>query len=59
MKRLLPYIKPYWPLILLALGLLYVMASTDLALPDYLSQIINIGIQQNGVDTPVPEVIRA
>lgn len=59
MKRLYPYIKPYWPLILLALGLLYVMASTDLALPDYLSQIINIGIQQNGIDTSVPEVMRA
>ena len=59
MKRLLPYIKPYWLLILLALGLLYVMASTDLALPDYLSQIINIGIQQNGINTPVPETIRA
>jgi len=59
MKRLLPYIKPYWLLIVLALGLLYVMASTDLALPDYLSQIINIGIQQNGVDTTIPEVIRA
>jgi ATP-binding cassette subfamily B protein len=59
MKRLFPYIKPYWPLILLAMGLLYVMASTDLALPDYLSQIINIGIQQNGVDTTIPETIRA
>lgn len=59
MKRLYPYIKPYWPLILLALGLLYVMASTDLALPDYLSQIINIGIQQNGIDTSLPEVMRA
>ena len=58
MKRLLLN-KPSGLLILLALGLLYVMASTDLALPDYLSQIINIGIQQNGVDTPVPEVIRA
>jgi len=59
MKRLLPYIKPYWLLIVLAMGLLYVMASTDLALPDYLSQIINIGIQQNGVETTVPEVIRS
>lgn len=59
MKRLLPYIKPYWLLIVLALGLLYVMASTDLALPDYLSQIINIGIQQNGVDSTIPETIRA
>jgi hypothetical protein len=59
MKRLFPYIKPYWLLIVLALGLLYVMASTNLALPDYLSQIINIGIQQNGVDTTIPETIRA
>ncbi|MEN6480782.1 MAG: ABC transporter ATP-binding protein, partial [Anaerolineaceae bacterium] len=58
MKRLFNYIKPYWPNILLTVVLLYIMANTDLALPDYLSRIINVGIQQNGIETPVPEALR-
>jgi len=38
--------------------LLFAQANFDLALPDYLSQIINTGIQQGGVDSPVPEAMR-
>ena len=41
MKKLFQFIKPYWPNILLTIVLLYIMANTDLALPDYLSRIIN------------------
>ncbi|MGV8049070.1 MAG: ABC transporter ATP-binding protein [Anaerolineaceae bacterium] len=58
MKKLIKYIKPYWLFILLTIGLLYVMANADLALPDYLSQIVNVGIQQNGIESTVPEAIR-
>lgn len=58
MKRLIKYIKPYWPYIILTIGLLYVMANADLALPDYLSQIVNVGIQQNGIESTVPEAMR-
>lgn len=58
MKKLIKYIKPYWPFILLTIGLLYVMANADLALPDYLSQIVNVGIQQNGIESTVPGAIR-
>lgn len=38
--------------------LLCVQAATDLALPDYTSKIINVGIQQGGIENIAPEVIR-
>jgi len=41
MRRLLKYLKPYTLLIILAIVLLFVQANADLALPDYLSRIVN------------------
>jgi ATP-binding cassette subfamily B protein len=38
--------------------MLFVQANLDLALPDYMSRIVNTGIQQGGIDSVVPEVIR-
>jgi ATP-binding cassette subfamily B protein len=58
MLRLLKYLKPYSLLILLAIGLLFVQANCDLALPDYLSRIVNNGIQQGGVENAAPQAIR-
>jgi len=58
MSRLLRYLKPYILLILLTIALLFVQAFADLALPDYLSKIITIGIQQGGVEKAVPEALR-
>jgi len=58
MIRLLKYLKPYLLLILLAIALLFVQAFADLALPDYLSKIVNIGIQQGGVPDAIPVAIR-
>jgi len=58
MIRLLKYLKPYLLLILIAIALLFVQANADLALPDYLSKIVNIGIQQGGVPDAIPEAIR-
>ena len=58
MLRLVKYLKPYWWLILIAVALLFVQANADLALPDYLSRIVNIGIQQNGIENAVPVAIR-
>jgi ATP-binding cassette subfamily B protein len=43
---------------ILAVILLFAQANLDLALPDYLSQIVNVGIQQSGVETPVPDALR-
>jgi ATP-binding cassette subfamily B multidrug efflux pump len=58
MIRLLKYLKPYLLLILLAIALLFVQANADLALPDYLSKIVNIGIQQGGVPNAIPVAVR-
>ena len=58
MLRLLKYLKPYLLLVLIAIGLLFVQANSDLALPDYLSKIVNNGIQQNGIESAVPTAIR-
>jgi ATP-binding cassette subfamily B multidrug efflux pump len=58
MLRLLRFLKPYFLLILLTLVLLFIQANADLALPDYLSKIINNGIQQGGVENAVPKAIR-
>lgn len=43
--------------IIIVIALLVVQAFCDLALPEYTSDIINNGIQQNGIDTAVPEVL--
>ncbi len=58
MIRILKYLKPYLLLILIAVGLLFVQANADLALPDYMSKIVNNGIQQGGVENAVPKAIR-
>ena len=58
MLRLTRYLKPYAWMILLAVVLLFVQANADLALPDYLSKIVNVGIQQNGVEDVLPEALR-
>ena len=58
MIRLAKYFKPFILLILLAIVLLFIQANCDLALPDYMSKIVNNGIQQGGVENAVPRAIR-
>ncbi len=58
MTRLAKYLKPFVPLILFSVALLFIQANCDLALPDYMSQIVNVGIQQGGVANAVPQAIR-
>ena len=58
MLRLAKYLKPYTALLLGAIVLLFAQANFDLALPDYLSRIVNNGIQQGGVENAVPTAIR-
>ncbi len=58
MLRLVKYLKPYLYLILIAIALLFIQANADLALPDYMSKIVNVGIQQSGVDNALPAAIR-
>ncbi len=58
MIKLLKYTKPYLLLVLFSIGLLAAQANLDLALPDYLSDIIDTGIQQGGVESAVPIAFR-
>ncbi len=58
MIRLAKYLKPYRTMILMAVALLFAQANFDLALPDYLSRIVNVGIQQGGIESAVPVAIR-
>ncbi len=58
MLRLIRYLKPYRLMILAAVVLLFAQANFDLALPDYLSKIVNVGIQQGGVEDAVPQAVR-
>jgi ATP-binding cassette, subfamily B, multidrug efflux pump len=59
MIKLIKYIKPYLWLVIASIVLLFIMANADLALPDYLSRIVNIGIQHNGIEESIPLAIRA
>ena len=45
-------------MILITIALLFIQANADLALPDYMSKIVNNGIQQGGVENAVPIAIR-
>ena len=58
MRRLLKFLKPYLVPIILAVVLLFIQANAELALPDYLSRIVNNGIQQNGVENAVAAAFR-
>ncbi|MEI7847911.1 MAG: ABC transporter ATP-binding protein [Chloroflexota bacterium] len=58
MVKLAKYAKPYLLMILLAIVLLFIQANLDLALPDYLSRIVNTGIQQGGAENALPVAIR-
>jgi ATP-binding cassette subfamily B multidrug efflux pump len=59
MRRLLKYLKPYTLFVLSIIVLLFVQANADLSLPDYMSRIVNVGIQQGGVEEAVPRAMRA
>lgn len=59
MKTIIKYLKPFAMSIILIVGLLFVQAMTELSLPDYMSSIVNVGIQQGGIESSVPEAIRA
>jgi len=59
MRTVFRFLKPYWLSVVLVIALLFVQANADLALPDYLSRIVNIGIQQNGIEADLPPVLRA
>lgn len=58
MSKISGYLKQSAGAIVLILALLIVQAYCDLALPEYTSNIVNVGIQQGGIEHPSPEAIR-
>ncbi len=57
MSKLIKYLKPFTASILAVIVLLFFQAMFDLSLPDYMSNIVNVGIQQGGIENAVPKVI--
>ena len=57
MLKVLKNLKNSWASVLVIIILLCVQAATDLALPDYTSKIVNVGIQYGGIEEATPEVI--
>lgn len=58
MIKLGRYLKPFLISILAVIALLYGQAQCELALPDYMSDIVNVGIQKGGIEDGVPMAIR-
>ena len=59
MLKIKKYLLRFWPLILVSFALLFVQSQSELALPDYMSDIVSTGIQAGGFDSPVAEVLSA
>ena len=57
MRKLSNYMKPYFRYVLVIAGLLIIQAFCTLSLPAYTSDIVNVGIQQGGIDDEIPDSI--
>ena len=56
--RITQYLKPFALSIAAVIVLLFAQAQCELALPDYMADIVDVGIQSGGIRSAVPEVIR-
>lgn len=59
MLKLKKYLKPYLALLLGAVMLLFGQAMLELTLPNYMSDIVNVGLQQGGITDSAPQAIDA
>ena len=57
MKKVIKSFKPFIGITVVAIALLFVQAFSDLKLPNYMSSIVNIGIQQSGVEHASPSTL--
>ncbi len=57
MKLLARYLKPFAGILLVCLVLLFGQAACDLSLPTLMSDMVNVGIQQGGIQTGAPEAL--
>lgn len=58
MLKMLRYMKTQWKTVIAIIVLLFVQAICDLSLPNYTSKLIDVGIQNSGVEFATPTVIR-
>ena len=58
MLKIMKYLKKSAVSVVAIIILLLVQALCDISLPDYTSKIVNVGIQQGGIENAVPEVIK-
>lgn len=58
MLKILKQLGKHWAACLAVVALLVVQANCDLALPGYTSKIVDVGIQQGGVESPLPQTLR-
>ena len=58
MRKIASYLRRFFLPVLGIVVLLVIQAVCDLSLPDYTSKIVNVGIQQGGIENPAPEQIR-
>ena len=57
MFKVLKYAKEKWYIIIVIILLLFVQVYCELTLPDYTSDIVDVGIQNQGIEYPIPEKI--
>ncbi|MDD3653969.1 MAG: ABC transporter ATP-binding protein [Desulfotomaculaceae bacterium] len=57
MIKLAKYLKPFFHGLILTIALLFGQAICDLNLPNYMSEIVNVGIQQYGIEHAAPDAI--
>ena len=58
MTKIFKQLARHWAVCLVVFALLFVQAYCDLALPDYTSKIVDTGIQQGGIESPLPQTMR-
>ena len=58
MTKIFKQLGRHWAACLAVVALLVVQAFCDLSLPDYTSKIVDTGIQQGGIESPVPDTVR-
>lgn len=58
MKLVARYLKPFVGILLLCLALLFGQAMCDLSLPNLMSDMVNVGIQQSGIEEGAPSALR-
>ena len=59
MTKALRYLKPFWLSVLCIIALVYGQVQAELALPDYMSDIVTYGIQYSGIENATPQALRA